>query len=259
MTKDDLRLIKTRSMPLALLALFGLGSTHAPVQADERPNRTAGVNFVGGLPELLGVQFTYQGFRSVVFGMGFGALPINALVNRAVKLSSMPLTMTSGGPYEIVPSASYSLSQYSFFAKVFPWNGNFFVQTGYASLNASGSLVGDLRNESTGGSTAGAMTGTVRFTQPVVQFAVGWDFLFSSGIFFNAGVGASYLMVPSSTVAVGGAITNFIPLDPAAEQSFEEAKASIRSQVETGVQSIRGVTRFFPSVFIGVGWAFDFG
>ena len=221
-----------------------------------RVSKTLGVNLVGGAPELVGLQISYVGLNKLTFGAGFGTLPVSSFINKLAPLSSISMQMASGGPYNIYPSAQYSLNSLSLFARWFPI-GSFFTSLGYSHLLGGGNLTGNLTNESTGGTTYGALTGNATFNQPIVTLALGYEFFHSSGFFLNVGAGLGYLLRLNYSVTIGGTIADLAPLDPTAASSFEEAKANLKTQVDDAITKLEGTTRIIPSVFIGMGWAFD--
>lgn len=250
-------LLRARSLLAVSLALGAFAP--AARAAEGLKGKDLGISAVAGFPELAGLQLSYTGNPWFSVGAGFGSIPVNRFLNSQVQLSSVPLSSSNGSEYTMEPTANYSMAGYSAFARLYPFKGGFFAQVSYAALRATGSMTADLVQSPGGDRLSSVITGSVGFTQPIVNGSIGYEIAHSSGFFLNIGIGGGYLLNPSHSVSVGGTAASILPFIEGAEEDFEESQQELESQIDDGVDKLRDITRFVPGVFIGIGWAFDLG
>lgn len=243
----------TLQFSLLLLAIISI-----PANASQRPNnRDIGIEASAGIPELVGLRLSYLRISHLILGGGFGTFPVNSFLKSKIQLSPTPIQMSSGGPYNMYPSATYTVMGFHAFLKYFPFESGWFSSFEYASLGARGVFSGDLKNESTGKISGGALSGDFQYTQPILAFTLGYEFYIQQRINISFGIGVGYLPKSTYTLSMGGTASSIAPLDPVADQSFENSKQEIQAQTAAGVAALQNSFKFIPSIYLTIGWLFD--
>jgi hypothetical protein len=184
-------------VPARAAEAAGLGSY------GDKSRHPAGVAFTAGVPQLLALDVRVTALSHFEFGAGYGAFPVNALANSIYQFQPTAVDLGTSDRYNLYPTGSYGLSGIFAFARFFPSSdGGFFVHLGIHSVNFSANINGSLKNETTGGVTNGALSGSIGINQPLVMVGPGWQFLIGKSEYQQSNYGSSYY-VHASTWAVG--------------------------------------------------------
>lgn len=232
------------------MALF-LGVA-ASVQASDR---LIGIGAVGGLPQLLGVDLRYLGSSVLEFGVGFGSVPLNKWVKPYVTLENIPLDLGLDDEYQLEPDASYRLTGFTPFVRLYPFGGAFYVQASYSVWKFSTSITGSLRNLDTDELTAGVVTGNLTIRQTVTTPAIGWRTWISS-LYLDFGLGLGILRQTEPSVSIGGSLSSIASASEEGREAFEQAQEDISQAVQDGVNTFREKVSFVPALYLGLGLAF---
>lgn len=221
---------------------------------DAFPNKTLALDVIAGTPQFLGLEISYLGWSTIVPGFGFGSAPINGLLNSMIRLSSVPVSFSLPDTYNLYPTATYGLYSYSGFIKIFPGKSGFFsdILLNYATFTANVSA--NLKNETTGGTSSNAVTGTANLNQLTLGLTVGYQFRVSN-FFFSLAGGGGWLFTPAYAVSLGGTAASVIGVIPNGEQAFSSAKSQIQTSFDSAVASYRATIKFMPIFYINVGIA----
>ena len=209
-----------------------------------------------GLPNLLAFDLRYVGFEEVEFGLSFGSLPLDSLLEGKIPLDAQDVDLQQPDPYKVYPSAGFALTGYTPYLRYYPWKSKFFFQLGYSIWRFRANLRGDLRNETSGVTSYGVVSGTLSIDQPVVTPGIGWRWKILNSFQLDVGVGVSVLQETQAAVNIGGSLNNILTVLPAAQVEFDNAVTEIQNQLDSGVGSFRNSIPVLPSVFLGLGFAF---
>lgn len=209
-----------------------------------------------GLPHLLAFDMRYVGFENVEFGLSFGSLPLNSLLSGQITLSPQDVDLQQSDPYRLYPRAGFSLTGYTPYLRYYPSSGVFYFQLSYSMWRFLASVNGDLRNETTGTTSAGVVSGTLSINQVVLTPSLGWRWIVAQSFHLDFGLGLSFLRRTQAAVNVGGSLGNFVGLVPSAEQAFNDAVDQIESQLDTGVAALQDNIPILPSLYLGLNFAF---
>lgn len=244
--------MKRKRFFVVLILLF-LSLTDASAN---RNGKNLGIDLVGGLPQLFGLELRYIGIEKFTFGASFGSAPLNGVLNSKINLQARAIQNSSPDPLTLLPAATYSLTGLTLFARYFPWIEGWFTQVGFSNWSFKGAVVGHLRNETTGGVANSAVTGSIDITQRIISFTVGRQW-FISDFFFEFGFGAGYLIPLKYSISTGGAASTFQDVAPSNNQDdLEQAQNDLRNQADTELQKVRDQLKVIPLLFVSVGWTF---
>lgn len=215
------------------------------------------MELVGGLPHLVSLELAYWGLGPVVAGIGFGSLPVNAVLKKNIPMDSRAI---SGG-YTLLPDANYSFISISAFLRYFPFNENkgsgTFFELNVARWKFNASVAGDLREDSSGNVVGNALNGAIDLSQPMASLFIGYRSMLTQNLFLNTAMGATYLFPTTHSTVVSGTLTSVLPLATQPQiDSFEQAKADINTQVDDGINDMEATTKIIPAVWLSIGWVF---
>lgn len=247
----------TKVFFLICITYLNTALSGTPVFASSEKRGDLALAVIGGAPELVGLQISVPVASWLLLGAGFGSLPINSYLQQAVPVSSVPVPISYGGPYSLYPAAQFSLTSFSVFIRAYPLGRGLFFQLGETTLTASASVNGNLKNESSGGTAYGVLSGSATLSQPVADLHIGYELSITRGLFVQAALGVCRLLKTNYTINLGGTVAALVPLDPNADQAFSSAKDLIQTQIDGGMQKYRDAIQFLPEIFLGIGWAFD--
>ncbi len=209
-----------------------------------------------GLPNLLAFDLRYVGFEEVEFGLSFGSLPLDSILEGKIPLDPQDVDLQQPDPYRVYPAASFALTGYTPYLRYYPWKSKFFFQLGYSIWRFRANLRGDLRNETSRVTSYGVVSGTLSIEQPVITPGIGWRWKILNSFQLDVGLGVSVLQKTQAAVNIGGSLNNILTVLPAAQVEFDNAVTEIQNQLDSGVGSFRDSIPVLPSVFLGLGFAF---
>ncbi len=205
---------------------------------------------------MAGIELDYLGFDPIVPGMTFGSLPINDTLNRYIILNPIPLPLSLGDTYMVYPRANYAIYSASFDIKWFIPGSNFFLDFTFSSVSFSATISGDLKNETTGGISPSAISGTAKFTQVIPGLMLGHQWQIGSKFFIESAFGGGIPITPSYSLNLSGSATSAIAVAPDGPEKFESAKASIQAAYDDAVNKYRSTVKFLPFAYFNIGFTF---
>lgn len=239
---------------LALLCLvFGL----TPSALASRPStQTASLAAVAGLPDLIGVRVGFEKFFPFRATLGFGLFPINGIINQFVRFNPQPVSFVSGTPYNLYPTANYSATSFGLDIRYHVASSGFFLNLIWSNLFFASTFSAALKNETTGGTLSGAVSGNASIIQPLVGLGVGYEISFMSGFFMNFMAGASLPLATLSSVSLGGTAAQAAPLETGGDASFTAARNSFQAALDGAIAAYRAALPVIPMLTVQIGWVF---
>jgi hypothetical protein len=217
------------------------------------------IEAVVGLPQIVSIQVGFMGMAPFVIGVGLGTVPIDPLVQRFIPTTAVPLNLGLPDSYSLVPTSRFSLSSASVFVRYQP-NGSgsgFLTELNLGLWRFGANVSGALRDDTTGTSTNGVLTGALDLLQPALAAMVGYRVAFTDNLGMQFQAGAIYLLQTSYTLTTGGTLTTALPLaGPAAQADFDRAKADVEAQIRDGINTTRAKTNWLPALSITLAYAF---
>jgi hypothetical protein len=212
-----------------------------------------GIGSTVGLPNLISFDLRFPGLKRIEGGLSLGSFPADRLIQRQIALEAIPVDLQQEDPYALYPSASFKLTSFSpYFRVYFSDEGQFFFQTSYAIWRFSAALNADLQNETTDVRTRGVIAGTLTINQPLVTPSLGWRFKIANAAILDLGFGASFLLKTDPSLNVGGSLSNILTLVPDAQNSFDQAIDQAGADLENAVTELRNQISFLPAIFVGL-------
>ncbi|MBF0314574.1 MAG: hypothetical protein HQK50_12020 [Oligoflexia bacterium] len=211
---------------------------------------------VAGVPQLMGLEAAFVGLPYTSIGAAMGTFPINSIMQKKLTLPKVSL----GSDFEVHPKATYELGGPSFFARFFPLSNaheGLFFQLGMAMLDLTANVTGDLYSKSLRRVLVSKVfTGKGELDEKVYALTVGYQYVFSSGIFFSGGVGIAKLTRPTYTVSIGGEYLLFMMFLPSLRAEFENAKRELEAEIAKEVDEFYQEYKYIPSIFASLGVRF---
>lgn len=209
-----------------------------------------------GLPQLASLELSYTGLQYVQVGVGIGVIPINSILQENVSISTVALN----SQYSVDPYATYRMTATSVFARLSPYDlrdGGLYFEVSLMRWVFNADVYGTLQDSTSGTSIPGALSGYFGLDQVLASVSVGYRAQLTKNIFLGGSLGASYMLTPNFSTYIGGSITSVLPFaDQALQDSFEQAKTDIDSQIQSEINALRATTTWLPSVNIVLGWSF---
>lgn len=211
---------------------------------------------VGGLPQMIGGEIRYLGVRGFSFGLGFGSLPINGIMNSAVTLDPQQVDLVAGKVHMLTPEAKYSMFSTTLSARYYPWEGGLFAQLGFASWVFKTQFSGTLQNVTDDTDPVEAISGSASINQTMASLSVGYQIGSGSGFFADFGLGGSFHFRPGRSISIGGLATNAGLVGASEEEALEAEVDDVEAQFNEAVDEFAAKVNFSPVLYFGVGWAF---
>ena len=247
--------MKSTSLYIIIVLLVNM-VLHSEANAAVSKEKTIGINGIAGFPQMLGLEFRYLGLNPIHFGVSFGSLPINSILNSQITLEPIPLDLSLGDTYYMYPFTSYQALSTSVFTRYCFGEGGFFFQLMYTSWSFSASVSGSLQNETLGTSFGGAISGSASLNQAMVTPSFGYQFYIFDDLFMEFALGASILTKPTRSISLGGTAIAALMLLPGGEEEFEKAKTQIETQYNDAIDTLDRTLKILPAISIGLGWSF---
>lgn len=221
-------------------------------------DKSLGVAFSAGIPDLLNFQAHWLKLGWLRFGYGLGTQPVESVIKRFADIDPNEFVYDVNEQYSVRPVPTLGLRSYNSFARLFPGTESFYLEAKYISWRVSASVQAIVINRETGAEfSAGAVS--FRVIQPLVGGGIGWQFIADSGLFLDAGVGAYYLCRTDAAYGFSGALGAGIVgsvLDPEINTQIADAKKQINYEIETAIREMRKVATVIPGLYLSLGWAF---
>lgn len=237
----------------SVFVAFLLLTSVAPLHANERGDRWVSLSIHAGNPGLLAGSLGFVKVRWFEAGFHFGFAPIDPLVQTQIRLSPVQLALDAG-QYSLHPRGSYSMTNFGGYIRILPFEAPWFLELDASYYNLGGAVTGDLRNSDTGGTTSGAVSGSVFLGAPALTIAAGRHFIVTRDFFFSVSLGVTIPIGVQSRASMSSSAASVLPLVPGAQDAFDTANSTIQGQVESGVAQIRNMTVVLPSLTIGMGF-----
>lgn len=244
------------AIPSILCILLSVHFIKAEASENGRNGKQFAADFAVGLPQLIGLELSYIGFSKFAFGLGFGSLPIQKILDSQITLSPIPVTSVGDSTFSFVPSATYRFYGAEVFGRFYPWDSGLFTQAGYALWNFHGSISGALQNDTLGTSFNDVLSGSLAFSLPMITTSIGYQWIWNFGLFIDAGIGASILLKPSYSLSISGTATTIAELLPDASAQLDSARDQLSSQIDSALQSLSATVPVLPNIYLAIGWAF---
>lgn len=244
---------------LTLTVLIALATSIATAQGDSsnpKEGHWVGIGASTGFPQLISGELRIVSVSHLEFGVGLGGFPANALAQSLYSFAPLPIDLQTGDTYNIYPSGTYTLSGVYAFARWFPWCRGWFLNLSLHSLSLSATIGGMIKDETLNTSVNGALAATVMINQLMINLGPGYQFFLGEHFHLDAGLGLTFLLPPSSSVAMGGSLASFVVLNSAATASYNEVKSNLVGAVNQAMTSYANSLRFLPSVYLTIGYIF---
>jgi hypothetical protein len=261
---DMIRIRSLRHTLLFLSAVIAGTGLPCPAHAlsgsfsSNKTSHTVGLALTTGFPQLISAEVRVTSVPHLEFGLGFGGFPANAVASSIYTPKPVPIDLHLTDTYNLYPSTSFSLTGFYAFARWFPGDSSsgFFWHLSFHTVSFSAQLDGDLKDETTGGTIKGALSGDVSLLQPLVMTGPGYQFLFGEHFHLDLGAALIVLFHASSSVNIGGSLAALASLDPTAQANYNAAKASVADQVNGAMATYQSSVKVLPSVYMSLGYLF---
>ncbi len=200
----------------------------------------------------------YEKFFPFRVSLGFGLFPINGILNQYIQLAKQPVSFSSSpDTFNLYPTATYSATSFGLDLRYHVASSGFFINLNWSNFYFANTFNGELRNDTQNQTVAGsAVTGGANIIQPMIGLAVGYEFSFQNGLFFNGMLGAAYPLATLSSINLGGTAAQAAPLQSGGTASFDAAKASFQNSLDAAIAAYRRLLPVIPMLTIQIGWIF---
>lgn len=201
----------------------------------------------------MGGNFAIVGIPFIVVGAGYGTFPINSVLQKRVSIDNIAL----GSEFELIPRAEYSLRTGVYFARIYPFGGindGLFIEGTYAPWRFKADVTADLYSKTLNRVLlSNIIAGEVKLKEDIFSLSIGYQFLFSNGMFFSLGGGVARIERPTYEISVTGDYLRYILLIPSLREDYEKAKREVEADIDSKINEYYDKYNYVPSVFVSIG------
>jgi hypothetical protein len=107
-------------------------------------DRWASLAIHAGLPQLLAFSIGFTKIPVLEIGVHGGYMPVTAIINAAMPLSNVPLTV-NGTNYDLIPSPTYGFTNFGGYLRILPFKRPWYFEFDVSYFRMWGTVTGNCK------------------------------------------------------------------------------------------------------------------
>jgi len=223
-------------------------------ERDPREGFDASLDVGAGVAEFLHADLGLLFSRRFTAGLGFGFLPIDALLENAIGADDIEAAEAAAG---VDAFDDPKITMFSFLGalRLYPLKGAFFLEAAFEAWRFEATLMGSYTPP--GASAPLDLTADATTWTTMIGAHTGWRFLTKSGFFVELLLGLQFVLGTTSDIELSGSAVAEAERSPETASVLRQTRGYLEDQLEGKAGGLLARQRVLPTGALRLGFAFD--